>query len=67
MRRRRMSRGRKRGAKKDRSFFSMSVQVVCGSLLSVYSTNEEETLTTKHASCSNKTSVSSLVKNTRIC
>lgn len=31
--------------KKDESFFSTSVQVVCGSLLSFYSTNKEETHT----------------------
>lgn len=77
-----MSRGRKRGRKKDQSFFSMSVQVVCGSLLSFYSTNKEETLVTKYASLSHEVcsalikhcvgfkfiSLSSLVNdNTRIC
>ncbi len=41
-----MRRGRKRGRKKQ-SFFSMSVQVVCGSLLQFYSTNKEETLPQK--------------------
>lgn len=45
MKSRRMSRGRKKERKKDESFFSMSVQVVCGSLLSFYSTNKEETHT----------------------
>lgn len=29
--------------KKDQAFFSMSVELVCGSLLLFYSTNEEET------------------------
>lgn len=29
--------------KKDQSFFSMSVELVCGLLLLFYSTNEEET------------------------
>lgn len=57
MKRRRMTRGRK----KDQSFFSMSVQIVCGSL-SVNSTNKEEALTSKN----NNISVSSLVENTNL-
>ena len=35
---------------KRRGVRGMSVQVVCGSLLSFYSTNKEETLTRKYSS-----------------